>query len=162
MGTDRLLFHCRAVSWGWLEHRTLDSLRQPLQKPSFRAFWRVADAVAGTGNAGWTASKSGHPCPCQNCSQWPPAEKKKKKLEKDLCWIVPHVPPTTQSSKGLNWTEYVALTESMIVKRIVQFRTENAFNRRLPKRIYLTTVFDETGQYVFAVWGLHCTPPPVK
>ena len=22
-----------------------------------------------------TTSKNGHPCPCQNCSQWPPAEK---------------------------------------------------------------------------------------
>ena len=27
------------------------------------------------GNAGLTTSKSGHPFPCQNCSQWPPAEK---------------------------------------------------------------------------------------
>ena len=27
------------------------------------------------GNAGWTMSKSGYPCPCQNCSYWPPAEK---------------------------------------------------------------------------------------
>ena len=25
--------------------------------------------------------------------------------EEDLCWIVPHVPPTTQSAKELNWTE---------------------------------------------------------
>ena len=28
-----------------------------------------------------------------------------KRLEEDLCWTVPHVPPTTQSAKGLNWTE---------------------------------------------------------
>ena len=28
-----------------------------------------------------------------------------KRLEEDLCWIVPHVPPATQSVKGLNWTE---------------------------------------------------------
>ena len=27
------------------------------------------------GNGGWTASKSEHPCSCQNCSKWPPAEK---------------------------------------------------------------------------------------
>ena len=25
--------------------------------------------------------------------------------QQDLCWIVPHVPPTTQSIKRLNWTE---------------------------------------------------------
>ena len=44
-------------------------------KPSFRAPWRVGDAVVSRGNAGWTTSQSGHPCPCQNCSQGPPAEK---------------------------------------------------------------------------------------
>ena len=38
------------------------------QKPSFRAPWRVDDAVVGRGNAGWTTSKSGR----QNCSQGPP------------------------------------------------------------------------------------------
>ena len=43
-------------------------------KPSFRAPSRPGDAVAGRGNAGWITSKSGHPCPCQNCSHWPPAE----------------------------------------------------------------------------------------
>ena len=44
-------------------------------KPFFRAPWRASDAVVGRGNAGWTTSKSGHICPCQNCSQGPPAEK---------------------------------------------------------------------------------------
>ena len=44
-------------------------------KSSFRAPWRVGDAVVGTGNAGWTMSSSGHPCPYQNCSQGPPADK---------------------------------------------------------------------------------------
>ena len=44
-------------------------------KPSFRAPWRLGDAVVGRGNAGWTTSKSEHFCPCQNCSQGPPAEK---------------------------------------------------------------------------------------
>ena len=28
---------------------------------------RVGDDVVGRGRAGWTTSKSGHPCPCQNC-----------------------------------------------------------------------------------------------
>ena len=44
-------------------------------KPFFRAPWRVEDTMVSRGNAGWTASKSGHPCPCQNYSQGPPAEK---------------------------------------------------------------------------------------
>ena len=38
------------------------------QKPSFRALWRVGDAVVDRGNAGWTTSKTGLPCPCQNLS----------------------------------------------------------------------------------------------
>ena len=32
--------------------------------PSFRAPWRVGDAVVGRGNARWTTSKTGHPCQC--------------------------------------------------------------------------------------------------
>ena len=43
-------------------------------KPSFRAPWEVGNAVVGWENAGWTTSKSGHPCLCQNCSKGPPAE----------------------------------------------------------------------------------------
>ena len=44
-------------------------------KSSFSAPWRVGDAVPGRENARWTTWKSGHPCPCQNCSQGLPAEK---------------------------------------------------------------------------------------
>ena len=44
-------------------------------KPSFREPWRVGNTVVHTGNAGWTTSKSGHLCPCQNWSEGPPAEK---------------------------------------------------------------------------------------
>ena len=43
-------------------------------KPSFRPPWRVGNAVVSRGNAGWTKSKSGRPCPCQNCSQQPPTK----------------------------------------------------------------------------------------
>ena len=43
--------------------------------PSFRASWRVGAAVVSRGNAGWTISNCGYPCPCQRCSQGPPAEK---------------------------------------------------------------------------------------
>ena len=44
-------------------------------KPSSRAPGRVGGAVVDRGNAGWTTSKNGHICPCQSCSQRPPAEK---------------------------------------------------------------------------------------
>ena len=42
--------------------------------------------------------KSGHPCPCQDCSQQPPAEKtgRESLLNRPSC------PPTIQSIKGLN------------------------------------------------------------
>ena len=59
-----------------------------------------------------TTSKSGHPCPCQNCSQWPPTEKKKRKKGKDLCWLVP---PTTHSVKGLNWPELLCLMRTFLL-----------------------------------------------
>ena len=49
-------------------------VRACLTSRLFRAPWRMGDAVVGRGNAGWTISKSGHPRPCQNCSQGPPAE----------------------------------------------------------------------------------------
>ena len=44
-------------------------------KPSLLALCRVSNAVVGKGNAGWTTSKTEHPCPCRNCSHRPPAEK---------------------------------------------------------------------------------------
>ena len=44
-------------------------------KPSIRAPWWVGNAVVGRGNSGWTMSKNGHPCLCQNSSEWPSAEK---------------------------------------------------------------------------------------
>ena len=36
------------------------------------------DAVVSRWNAGWTASKNGHPSSCQNCSQGPSAEKTRR------------------------------------------------------------------------------------
>ena len=43
--------------------------------PFFRAPWSVGCTVVSRGNNRWTTSKSGHICPCQNCSERPPAEK---------------------------------------------------------------------------------------
>ena len=56
-------------------------------------------------DAGETTSKSERPYPRQPqllkiCSS-------KKTLWGDLCWMVPHVSPTTKSVKGLNWTELI-------------------------------------------------------
>ena len=47
-------------------------------EPSFRAASRASDAMFGRGNTRWTASKCGHPRPCQNCSQRPSAEKTRR------------------------------------------------------------------------------------
>ena len=43
-------------------------------EPYCRAPWKVGDTVVGGGNPGWKTSMSGHPCPCQNCSQGPREE----------------------------------------------------------------------------------------
>ena len=77
-------------------------------KPSLRATWRIGDAVISRGkfNAGWTTSKSGRHCPCQNCWRWPPPEKDWKRMcstESSFMPLLPPPPtsPTTQSVMGL-------------------------------------------------------------
>ena len=72
--------------------------QQHLQNPSFRAPWRVGDAKISRGNAGWTTSKCGCPCPRKIRSKWPPAEKagRESLLNCPLCL------PNDQISQGLN------------------------------------------------------------
>ena len=62
----------------WFRHFThRDSLSRTILQGILR---RVGDTVVGRGKAGWTKSKNGHPCPCQNCSQG----LLQKRLEEDL------------------------------------------------------------------------------
>ena len=65
-------------------------------KPSFRA----PCTVVSRGNAGWTASKSGHPCLCQNCSHGPPAENNWKRISAELTLMYPQ-----WSNQSRDWTE---------------------------------------------------------
>ena len=58
--------------------------------------WRVGDVVVSRGNAGWTTSKSGHPCPCQNYSQGPPA----KKTARGSLLNRPSCPPNNPTGQG--------------------------------------------------------------
>ena len=82
-------------------------------KPFFRAPWRVDDGVVGRRNAGWTTSKSGHPCPCQNCSPGPPAEK----CERGSLLNRPSCSPddTIGQVTELNWTEYYSAISKCLV-----------------------------------------------
>ena len=57
---------------------------------------RSSSAVVSRGNAGWTTSKSGHPWPCQNCSQGPPPNN-----------------PIFQGT-ALNWTEWSSLQKKCL------------------------------------------------
>ena len=70
-------------------------------KPSFRATWRVGNAVVGRGDAGRISSNSTDPSPCQSCSQGPLT------LEEDFCWIV-HVPSDDPIGQGTepNWPSF--------------------------------------------------------
>ena len=74
-------------------------------KPSFRAPWRVGDAMGGRGNAGQTTSKSGHPCRYQNWVQEPPAGKTARRplLNRSSC--SPPPPHPTPPPSELNWTD---------------------------------------------------------
>ena len=71
-------------------------------KLSLRAPWRVGNTVASGENAGWT-SKSAYSCPCQSCSQGPPAEKAGRGS------LLNHLscPPNDPFGQGtnLNWIE---------------------------------------------------------
>ena len=74
-------------------------------KPSFEAPWRIGNAMVCRGNAGWATSKSGHPCPCQNCSHGPPAKKTGRGALLNYC------PPMTQFVKGMNWLNWLNWTD---------------------------------------------------
>ena len=71
-------------------------------KPSSRASWRVGHTIVGREYAGWTTSKSGHTCPCQNCSEGSLAAKTGRGS-----WLkCPSCPRDDPISQGtaLNWT----------------------------------------------------------
>ena len=72
-------------------------------KPSFKAPWWLRDAAVGRGNAGWTTSKSGHLCLCQNCSQGPPAEKDLKRICAETSLMSPRRPNQSRDWTELNW-----------------------------------------------------------
>ena len=86
-------------------HRACHTPWQPLQNhPSGHlGGWVTAHAMAGRQNAGWTTSKSGHPCQCQNCSQGPPAEEtgRRSLLNHPPC---PSDDPVGQGTE-LNWLQ---------------------------------------------------------
>ena len=63
----------------------------------------VMGAMVGRGNAGWTTSKSGHPADAKTAHKG----HLQKRLEEDLGWIVPHVPPLTHLVKGLTLSELI-------------------------------------------------------
>ena len=70
-------------------------------KPSFMAPWKVGDSVVSRGNAGWTTSKSRHIWSAH--ARTGQKGLLQKRLEEDLCWIIPRVSPLME----LNWTEPV-------------------------------------------------------
>ena len=78
-----------------------------LPKPPLRAPCRVGDTKVSRGNAGWTTSKSGHPCLCQNCSQWP-AEKIGRGSWLNRPSSLPPDNPISQRTE-LNWTGVVSI-----------------------------------------------------
>ena len=94
-GTSSGTVEKRKLAWfGNVTHH--DSL-------SFGASWRVVGAVVGRGSAGWTTSKSGRPCPCQNRSQGPPAEKAGREYLLNRFSCPPLLPRRHNRSSA--WTE---------------------------------------------------------
>ena len=100
-GTWRLSRGGNPRGWGTYRVTTASS-----PKPSFSAPWRVGDAVVGRGSAGWTTSKSGHPCPCRIFSRWLPAEKDWKRISDKSSVMSPPSPspyPSPSPSPTTKW-----------------------------------------------------------
>ena len=70
----------------WFGHVTRHG---SLSKTILQSTVEVGDTVEGTGNARWTTSRNGHPCPCQKCSRWLPAEKTERRSlrNRPLCLL---------------------------------------------------------------------------
>ena len=67
-------------------------------KPSFRAPWRVGNAVIAVEMLDEQRQRVDIPAHARTAHKG----LLQKRLEEGLCLIVPHVPPTTQSVKGLD------------------------------------------------------------
>ena len=85
------------------------------RKLSLKAPWRVGDAMVSSGNAGWTTPKSGHPCPCQNCSQGPPAEKTGRGSLLDHPPCPPNDPIWSTSPPPASWGRRVKMTVTSLL-----------------------------------------------
>ena len=59
----------------------------------------------GRGNAGRTTSKSGHSCPCQNCSEGPPVQKTARGSQLNR----PSCPPDDPIGQGIELNRLTAL-----------------------------------------------------
>ena len=86
----------------WFCHVTRhDNLYQfPLRTP-----WGADDAMVSWQNVGRITSKSGHPCPCQNFSHWPPAKKDRKTISAKSSLMFPRWPYRLRDWTELNWAE---------------------------------------------------------
>ena len=100
---EPLLTTVKRQKLAWFPHVTTAS-----PKPSFKAPWRVGDAVVSRWNLGWTASKCGHPCTCQNWSQGPPAVKTGRGSLLNRPSSLPPPLPFRRPNRSKDWTEHMA------------------------------------------------------
>ena len=93
-------------------------------KPSFKALWRVGDAVVDRGTAGWTTSKNGNPCPWQNCSR-PPVGKTERESLLNRLSCPPQRPNRSRDWTELNWTPssyFLSVKRCPLIGRLHQKR----------------------------------------
>ena len=68
-------------------------------KPSFKALWKLGDPWSAEEMLDEQYQRMNIPCPCQNCSQWPPAEK----TGRGFLLNHPSCTPDDLIIQGLNW-----------------------------------------------------------
>ena len=127
--------NCR-VAWFDMSHTATAT-----PDPSFRAPWKVGNSVVSRGNAGWTTSKSGHSCPCQNCSQGLPAGK----AGRGSLRIGPSCPPDHPIGQEteLKWTDHRSSPSSSMIIMFVNIGMTTVHSQFCACLLYTSDAADD-------------------
>ena len=88
--------------------------------------------AVSSADRGWTTSKSGHLCSCQNCSQGPPAEKAR---QESLLDRPSRPPPPQRPNQSRDWSELITLCSCATL--LLYLCVQNYFSAFMCNTVYL-------------------------